>query len=121
MIAVIGVVLAIVVLVGLLAEQERRWRRCEQRSPALFAPRWPRRETCKDCSTLLLLATSETNSLSATHHGRAAVCAQEGLRSQSGQPNSHARQSENSGRTGGCTNLPLDSHRRLSSQRQEPS
>ena len=36
--AVIGVVLAVVVLVGLLADQERRWRQCEQRSPALFAP-----------------------------------------------------------------------------------
>jgi hypothetical protein len=36
--AVIGVVLAAVVLVGLLADQERRWRQSEQRSPALFAP-----------------------------------------------------------------------------------
>ena len=36
--AVIGVVLAGAVLVGLLADQERRWRRCEERSPALFAP-----------------------------------------------------------------------------------
>lgn len=36
--AVIGVLLAGAVLVGLLADQERRWRRCEQRSPALFAP-----------------------------------------------------------------------------------
>ena len=36
--AVIGVVLAVVVLVGLLADQERRWRQSEQRSPALFAP-----------------------------------------------------------------------------------
>lgn len=36
--AVIGVVLAVVVLYGLLADQERRWRQCEQRSPALSAP-----------------------------------------------------------------------------------
>jgi hypothetical protein len=36
--AVIGVLLAVVVLVALLADQERRWRRSEQRSPALFAP-----------------------------------------------------------------------------------
>jgi hypothetical protein len=36
--AVVGVVLAVLVLVGLLTDQERRWRRCEQLSPALFAP-----------------------------------------------------------------------------------
>jgi hypothetical protein len=35
--AVIGVVLAVAVLAALLADQERRWRRCEQRSPAMFA------------------------------------------------------------------------------------
>ncbi|MCZ2825861.1 MULTISPECIES: hypothetical protein [unclassified Modestobacter] len=36
--AVVGVVLAVLVLVGLLADQQRRWRQCEQSSPALFAP-----------------------------------------------------------------------------------
>jgi hypothetical protein len=36
--AVIGVVLAVAVLVALLADQERRWRRSEQGSPAFFAP-----------------------------------------------------------------------------------
>ncbi len=36
--AIVGVVLAVLVLVALLADQERRWRRCEQLSPALFAP-----------------------------------------------------------------------------------
>jgi peptidoglycan/LPS O-acetylase OafA/YrhL len=36
--AVVGVVLAVLVLVALLTDQERRWRRCEELSPALFAP-----------------------------------------------------------------------------------
>ena len=36
--AVVGVVLAVLVLAGLLADQERRWRRCERLSPALFTP-----------------------------------------------------------------------------------
>jgi len=36
--AVVGVVLAVLVLLALLADQERRWRRSAQLSPALFAP-----------------------------------------------------------------------------------
>jgi len=36
--AVVGVVLAVLVLVVLLADQERRWRRSAQLAPALFAP-----------------------------------------------------------------------------------
>lgn len=36
--AVVSVVLAVLVLVALLADQERRWRRSAQLSPALFAP-----------------------------------------------------------------------------------
>ena len=36
--AIVGVVLAGAVLVALLVDQERRWRRCEQRNPALFTP-----------------------------------------------------------------------------------
>ena len=36
--AVIGGALALAVLIGLLADQERRWRRGDQRSPSMFAP-----------------------------------------------------------------------------------
>jgi hypothetical protein len=36
--AIVGVVLAGLVLVALLADQERRWRRCERDAPSMFAP-----------------------------------------------------------------------------------